>query len=64
MEIKLAFYFFKDTKGGITMNDVVYGNKPEKVLRADHRFGTRPTNHFLLGTWLKILSKHGEWIEV
>ncbi len=46
------------------MNDVVYGNKPEKVLRADHRFGTRPTNHFLLGTWLKILSKHGEWIEV
>lgn len=46
------------------MNDVVYGNKPETNLRADNRFSARPKNYVLLGTWLKVLSKHGEWIEV
>ena len=46
------------------MNDVVYGNKPETILRADHRFSARPTNYVLLGTWLKVLSKHDVWIEV
>ena len=46
------------------MSDVVYGNKPETILRADHRFSARPTNYVLLGTWLKVLSKNGEWIEV
>ncbi|MDY6986915.1 MAG: MBL fold metallo-hydrolase [Thermodesulfobacteriota bacterium] len=46
------------------MSDVVYGNKPETILRADHRFSARRTNHVLLGTWLHVLSRHGEWIRV
>jgi beta-lactamase superfamily II metal-dependent hydrolase len=46
------------------MSEVVYGNKPETILRADHRSNARQTNHVLLGTWLKVLSRHGEWIEV
>jgi len=46
------------------MNEVVYGNKPETTLRADHRFSARPTNYVLLGTWLKVLSTYADWIEV
>ena len=46
------------------MSDVVYGNKPETVLRADHKSSARRTNHVLLGTWLRVLSRHGKWIEV
>ena len=46
------------------MSEVVYGNKPETILRADHRSSARPTNYVLLGTWLKVLSRHDEWIEV
>jgi beta-lactamase superfamily II metal-dependent hydrolase len=46
------------------MSEVIYGNKPETVLRVDHRFSARRTNHVLLGTWLRVLSRYGEWIEV
>jgi len=46
------------------MSKVVYGNKPETTLRADHRFSARPTNYVLLGTWLKVLSTYADWIEV
>ncbi|MCP4693472.1 MAG: hypothetical protein GY859_35870, partial [Desulfobacterales bacterium] len=46
------------------MSSVVYGNKPETILRADHRSSGRRVNHVLLGTWLKVLSTHGEWLQV
>ncbi len=46
------------------MNEIVYGNKPETILRADHRANAKALNHVLLGTWLKVFERHGDWIKV
>ncbi|MEJ2700636.1 MAG: hypothetical protein P8Z70_13375 [Desulfuromonadales bacterium] len=46
------------------MNDVGYGNRPETVLRAKPKTSGKETNHVLLGTWLKIQSTQGDWLEV
>ena len=46
------------------MTDVVYGNKPETVLRSDHRNSASKTNHVLLGTWLEVKDRHGDWLKV
>ena len=36
------------------MTNAVYGNKPETILRSDHKKSARKTNHVLLGTWLEV----------
>lgn len=46
------------------MSDVVYGNRPETVLRATPKASGRERNHVLLGTWLKVQSTQGNWLEV
>ena len=46
------------------MVNVVYGNKPETILRADHSKSAGARNHVLMGTWLKVTSAHDDWYEV
>lgn len=46
------------------MTDLVYGNKPETIIRSTKAKSSSATNHVLLGTWLKVISRDGDWIEV
>ena len=46
------------------MTDVVYGNKPETIIRSDHRNSASVTNQVLLGTWLELKDSHGDWLKV
>ena len=46
------------------MSDVVYGNQSETVLREKPKRSAKAKNHVLLGTWLEVVSRDGEWLEV
>jgi len=46
------------------MSDVVYGDKPETILRSAKRASARAKNHVLLGTWLNVLQRDPPWLEV
>ena len=46
------------------MSNVVYGNHPETILRDAPSHDARKTNHVLLGTWLKVNAKNGNWLQV
>ena len=46
------------------MNGIVYGNRPETILRERDRLSARITNHVLLGTWLEVQERLGDWVRV
>ena len=46
------------------MNGIVYGNRPETILRARDRLSSKVTNHVLLGTWLEVQERRGDWVRV
>jgi beta-lactamase superfamily II metal-dependent hydrolase len=46
------------------MPKVVYGDKPETILREQPSKGAPPINHVLLGTYLEVLEEEGDWLLV
>jgi hypothetical protein len=46
------------------MNGIVYGNRPETILRVRDRLSSKVTNHVLLGTWLEVQERRGDWVRV
>lgn len=43
---------------------VLYGNRPETVLRSSPSANARRINHVLMGTWLREREREGDWIRV
>ena len=46
------------------MATVVYGNRPETILRTSKSDNASATNHVLFGTWLEVVQEDGAWYEV
>ncbi len=46
------------------MNGIVYGNRPETILRERDRLSASATNHVLLGTWLEVQERRGDSVRV
>ena len=43
---------------------VVYANEPELIIRKSHQENSKKVNHVLLGTWLRVMSEHEDWLQV
>ena len=46
------------------MPTIVYGNRPETILRQSANENARKTNHVLMGTWLEVVDTDGQWLKV
>lgn len=43
---------------------IVYGDRPETVLRVRPLASAAASNHVLMGTWLRVVQEDGDWYEV
>jgi beta-lactamase superfamily II metal-dependent hydrolase len=46
------------------MVDSVFGDKPETILRQHPKKSAKALNHVLLGTYLEIINREGDWLLV
>ena len=46
------------------MTEIVYGDRPETILRSKPRVSATKVNHVLLGTFLKVEGEDGDWYSV